>query len=361
MSFRQKNAVRFPSPPLEDFRCLGSRERNSPKAKARLVPSERARASHWVRVRRPLVSIHNFLFLSGALLFASGPAQSQAQLGPRLQLSAFPPSPFDLPSSAGKAWPKPDNIVQNAERELGLSTGTTNRDELLLAREVEKLRSQFLELEAAANATDPNLRIYGLYIETAHDWVMRNHSAEFGFANNYSRTNPPATQRAFSSVIDLVDMELYRQLSANTNFAPLLKSVFQAMETRTPGKFSTSYARNDRLIGFEPGASPSPKPAASFEAYLAELQQRRELILAKLDNLQREHNIPDQAVLGWMYGDLYRMLDGSAQQYVMLNTPRELDSLRQQLQQKTIQLSRFGHRNATVAEPSRSTNSSQGH
>jgi hypothetical protein len=44
--------------------------------------------------------------------------------------------------------------------------------------------------------------------------------------------------------------------------------------------------------------------------------------------------------VGWMYGDLYRLLDGSAQQYVILSTPPKLEVCRQQLRGKLIELDR---------------------
>lgn len=56
-------------------------------------------------------------------------------------------------------------------------------------------------------------------------------------------------------MIALIDMALCRDLARNTNFAPLLKSTFEAVEHRGPGHFAASaaasYACNDALIGYE--------------------------------------------------------------------------------------------------------------
>ena len=62
---------------------------------------------------------------------------------------------------------------------------------------------------------------------------------------------------------------------------------------------------------------------------------------AKLEQIQQELAVPDEVVVGWWYGDLYRMLDGNAQLYLDLRTPEELTLLRGQLRQKYIELSRL--------------------
>lgn len=54
MGYRFRLHVRIPvilSASPGDLSCLGSNERNSPKAEAHYGPSERARASHWKKVR----------------------------------------------------------------------------------------------------------------------------------------------------------------------------------------------------------------------------------------------------------------------------------------------------------------------
>jgi hypothetical protein len=263
----------------------------------------------------------------------------RAQPGDQFKLRDFPPSPFAAKLSTN-TWPKPDPILQRIERDLDLNVVSTNQAEMALIAEIKELKGKLLDLQAAVNANDPLLRVYGRYVETAHDWVMKNHAREFGAGYRYFSSGAAGQgKRRNDDVVDLIDMALYRDLASNTNFTPLLKSVFEAVERKQPSRLAGSYARNDALIGFHPAAP--PKPAATFEAYLAELDQRYKLVLAKLEQIQREEGIPTEAITGWMYGDLYRMLDGSAGQYVMLSTPEEVEKLRQQLQHKVVTLLRL--------------------
>lgn len=260
------------------------------------------------------------------------------QPGDQFTLKDFPPSPFDL-KVPSRPWPQPDQAIESVDRDVKLLPVTTNQAEIALIREVTELRSKLLDLEAGVDAVDPLRRIYGQYIETAHDWVMKNHAREFWAGNRYfgSAAPTPSKQRAGNQVRDLIDMALYKDVASNTNFTPLLRSVFEAMERKAPGQFSASYARNDALIGFHPAAS--PEPVTSFEAYLAELDQRYGRVLSKLQEIQGQQEIPGEVIAGWMYGDLYRMLDGAAQTYVMLTTPEHITRLRQELRSKTIKLS----------------------
>jgi hypothetical protein len=71
------------------------------------------------------------------------------------------------------------------------------------------------------------------------------------------------------------------------------------------------------------------------------LDQRYGLVLAKLEQLQKQEEIPSEVITGWMYGDLYRLLDGAAQMYVMLTTPEQVNKLKEELRGKTIELSRL--------------------
>jgi hypothetical protein len=111
------------------------------------------------------------------------------------------------------------------------------------------------------------------------------------------------------------------------------------MERKGPGSFAGSYARNDRLIGYHPDAP--PKAVRSFESYLSELEKRYGLVLARLEQIQSQEEIPDEVVAGWMYGDLYRMLDGAAQMYVMLTMPEQVNTVREELRKKTLELGRM--------------------
>jgi len=276
--------------------------------------------------------------LMGMTGLVAGVAFGGAEPGGQFKLRDFPPSPFDTTLSTN-TWPKPDPIVLQVERDLKLSVVSTNGAEMALIAEVRDLKSKFLAVQAAANANDPLLQVYGQYLETAHDWVVKNHQREFSLANQYFQSNSaPSKQRALTRVVDLIDMALYKELASNTNFAPLFRSVFETLERKLPGlQFGGSYARNDTLIGFQP--TTPPKPVGTFEAYLKEINQRYDLVLTKLDQIQQEEGIPAEVITGWMYGDLYRMLDGSAQQYVMLNTPDEMKKLQEELRRKCIELS----------------------
>lgn len=281
--------------------------------------------------------------LRAATGLAVGIAASLTCLGAepnQVLLKDFPPSPFAL-RAPSRPWPQPDPVIENLERDVKLQPVTTNQVEVVLIAEVENLRSRLLDLQAGVDAVDPYRRIYGQYIESTHEWVMKYHAREFWAANQFSKgADTNATkQRACNQIVDLVDMALYKELAANTNFSPLLKSLFEAMERKAPGSFGGSYARNDRLIGYHPDLP--PKAARRFATYLSELENRYGLVLARLKEIQEQEEIPDEVVAGWMYGDLYRMLGGAAQTYVMLTTPEQVNSLREELRKKTFELERM--------------------
>ena len=75
--------------------------------------------------------------------------------------------------------------------------------------------------------------------------------------------------------------------------------------------------------------------------YFAEIEKRYDAVLRKLEQIQNEEGMPIEAITGSMYGDLYRMIDGCAQQYVMLKMPQQIPKLRQALRGKLIQLARI--------------------
>lgn len=280
------------------------------------------------------------VLIAGATISVGTLSAQAAGPGDQFKLRGFPPSPFEA-NVSGQVWPKPDPIVNNLVRDVDLTVVSTNQLEMSLIAEITTLTNKLFTLQEAANVDDPMLRVCGRYIETAHDWVMKNHGHEYWVGNRYfsSGTPSPSEQRIRSGVVDLIDIALYKDVASNTNFTPLLKAAFETIERRLPGQLGGSYARADKLIDFHP--SEPVKPVTTFEAYLAEIAQRYDLVLTKLDQIQREQNIPGEAITGWMYGDLYRLLDGSAQQYVMLSMPEEIGKLRQQLQRKTIELSRL--------------------
>jgi hypothetical protein len=168
---------------------------------------------------------------------------------------------------------------------------------------------------------------------------MKNHLREFNLANQYFRSNSAAKQRTLNKMVDLIDMALYKELASNTNFTQFFRSIFDTFERKLPRQFSRSYARNDSLIGFQ--ATIPPEPVTTFEAYLSEIDKRYDLVMTKLEQIHQEDGIPTEVIMGWMYGDLYRMLDGCAQQYVMQNTPDEINKLREELHRKDIELSQL--------------------
>ena len=285
----------------------------------------------------------NKVLIAGATISVGNFSAHAAAPGDQFKLRDFPPSPFEA-NVLGQVGPKPDPMVDNLVRDLDLTIRSTNQLEMSLIAEITTLTNKLFTLQEAANANDPMLQVYGRYIETAHDWVMKKHGDEYWVGNRYFSSGTPSSseQRIRSGAIDLIDIALYKDVASNTNFAPLLKAAFETIERRLPGQLGGSYARADKLIDFHP--SEPVKPVTTFEAYLAEISQRYDLVLAKLEQIQRDQNIPSEAITGWMYGDLYRLLDGSAQQYVMLSMPEEIGKLRQQLQRKTIELSRLQSR-----------------
>jgi len=240
---------------------------------------------------------------------------------------------------SSSTFPETDPALRRLDRDVDLNA-FTNQAEMTLIGEIKELKNNLLSLNTALNEKDPMLRVYARYVETAHDWVIKTHGREFSAANQYfssSGTNQPS-QRVRDQVFGLIDMALYRDLASNTNFAPLLKSIFETVGRQSPVfRSQYAYARNDALIGFRP-ATP-PEPVTTFEQYVGELDQRYNLILSKLEQIQNHEGIPAEAITGWRYGNLYRLLDGSAQLYVEANTPEEIQKLQQQLIQKDIALS----------------------
>ena len=255
--------------------------------------------------------------------------------GDQSQTHDLPPVPSTLP--------EPARVLAILESQLDLNPVSTNQAELDLVGKIKAMKGKLQELEEAVYAKDPLLRTYGKYIEKTHDWVMKYHAREFSAANQYfnsgRQTISPEVSKSRHELIALIDMDLYRELANNTNFAPLLKAAFEAAAGKDPARLGTSYARNDTLIGFRPATAPAQ--VNTFEAYAAEIGLRSALVKAKLEQIQQELAVPDEVVVGWWYGDLYRMLDGNAQLYLDLRTPEELTLLRGQLRQKYIELSRL--------------------
>ena len=294
------------------------------------------------RLRRG-VALSMITISAGVILLLSGrgvaqPASATRHVSKRAPLLVdFPPSPFDEKALAGRV-PEPNRVLKTI-LETDIKAVTTNQAEIILVNEINGLKSKLVELEAAAYAKDPSLRIYGQYVEVAHDWVAHKHSREFNAQNAYF-AKLMLRDKSLYDLTDLIDTVLARDLAGNTNFAPLLKFLFDAITskaTKAVAMYTSSYSRCDSLIGFHRTA-PLVRPQ-NFEAYVAELDKRYDLVRAKIDEIQREKAIPDDVLLGILYGDLYRLLDSHAQTYVELQTPPELTEVRQQLRRKYNELS----------------------
>jgi hypothetical protein len=180
---------------------------------------------------------------------------------------------------------------------------------------------------------------------------MKYHAREFEAANLYFssgvQTNSQQVNKTRKALVALIDMALWHELASDTNYAPLLKAAFEASASKDLTRLGVSYGRNDDLIGFRTATPPAQ--VNTFEAYAAEFDQRYALVKTKLDEIQSAQAVPAEVVAGWRYGDLYRMLDGSAQLYVELRTPEELTRLREQLRRKFIALSWLQTPSATKA------------
>lgn len=71
----------------------------------------------------------------------------------------------------------------------------------------------------------------------------------------------------------------------------------------------------------------------------SEIGKRYPLLAAKVALLQREQNLPPDALAGVKFGYLYRMLDGAAEMYLDCRTPPEVQKLREDLRRKLLDLS----------------------
>jgi hypothetical protein len=125
------------------------------------------------------------------------------------------------------------------------------------------------------------------------------------------------------------------------NFHPLFASFYDDAEqmrktNKTGFKDLYDYARNDKLIGYTSESTPST--ISSLEEHLGELNKRCPLLLAKLEQLKTEAAIPPDVFAGIKFGELYRMLDGMAQNAVLMRAPKEVEDLRQKLRTSVIQL-----------------------
>jgi hypothetical protein len=264
-----------------------------------------------------------------------------AQINP----ADLPPSPFSLPASTE---PQSVSYLRDAGQALELHATTTNAAVKKLLGEIRDTKQKLAGLTADAYRKDPLLLTCDQYIEKAHKWVMDKHGAEVGAEMTYffgSTNRPEAGERRKmeNDLSHMMDLILLKELGGNTNFEPLLKSTFDNLEmlrkmntnsAAHPERQYYPYWQSDRLIGYRQ-TSP-PELTNSFEKILNEIGKRYDLLTAKVAQIQREHNIPPEAVAGVKYGDLYRMLDGAAEMYLDCRTPPEVRKLREDLSRKLV-------------------------
>jgi hypothetical protein len=161
-------------------------------------------------------------------------------------------------------------------------------------------------------------------------------------------TNDAATvesrRKLESDLTRMMEMILFHELGANTNFAPLQKTLydiigaaFKQNTNANNGPDLFIYWRFDRFIGYADTNRPSRDH--SYTNLQAQIGRRYDLLVAGLAKIQQEKNIPAEAVAGVKYGDLYRTLDGMCEVYLEVRTPPELQKLREDLRRKIIDLS----------------------
>jgi hypothetical protein len=254
--------------------------------------------------------------------------------------------PNDLPPYPSVGSPEVLTHSQRNARQLvgGLTPSPANADadEQALAKAVDELIKQLDAAEAKAYRDDPALLLSDTYQGRAHEWVMDRHGTEFNASLKFSKH--PKTKEAqmrMSKVVSLIDMILFFELANDPNFRPLFASFYDAADlmrktNKTGFRDLYDHARNDKLIGYT--SEFAPPPVSSLEECLGELHKRYPLLLTKLEELKTEAAIPSDVFAGIKFGELYRMLDGVAQNAVLMRAPKEVEDLRQQLRTKVIQL-----------------------
>jgi hypothetical protein len=275
----------------------------------------------------------------GILCSSSVPAQTNP-----LDL---PASPFSLPASTEpqSAW-----YLRDATRALALHAASTNVAVTQLLGEIRDMKQKLTDLEADAWRKDPMLLTCDQFIEKTHDWVMATHQAEMNAEAGYflAVTNQPEAgerRQLENDLSQIMDVILLKELGDNTNFALLIKSVFDNVEMlrlmntnsaadRERGYYS--YWEHDRLIGYRQNSP--PVLTNSFAEIMKEVGKRYNLALAKEAQIQRTNNIPPAALAGIKYGCLYRMLDGAAEMYLDCRTPPEVRQLREDLSRMFVDL-----------------------
>jgi hypothetical protein len=299
-----------------------------------------------------MVAFHRLAWLM--TLFAVLARSSAAEPKPLLD-------PNDLPPYPSVGSPEVLTHSQRNARQLwsGLTPSPANADadaeEQALAKAVDGAIKQLDAAEAKAYRDDPALLLSDTYQGRAHEWVMSKHGAEFNASLKFSKN--PKTKEAqirMSKVVSLIDMILFVELANDPGFLPLFASFYNAADlmrktNQTAFQDLYAYARNDKLIGY---TSESPPPSvSSLKEHLGELNKRYPLLLAKLEELKTEAAIPPDVFAGIKFGELYRLLDGVAQNAVLMRAPKEVEDLRQKLRTNVIQLANLRAKRQQPANP----------
>jgi len=280
------------------------------------------------------------IWLAATVLWPSAPAR-----GTEVD---FPPSPFSLPAAT---LPQSAQFLRDADQALAWQMATTNAVATKLAGEILELKQKLTGLETEAFQKDPLLLTCDRYIEKPHEWVRSSHAAEMNAAAQFFDATNPVTagqlRKLQHDLSQLMELRLLKELGGNTNFAPLIKSVFDNLEmirqldtnaVARPEQQYYPYWQSDRLIGYHPASRPGL--TNSHAVVLQEIEKRYELLGAKVTQLQQEENLPPSVVAGIRYSCLYRMLDGTAEMYLDCRTPAEVRQLREDLQRTIGELSR---------------------
>ena len=257
----------------------------------------------------------------------------------------LPPSPFSLPASTE---PQSASYSRDAARALELHVASTNAAVQKALGEIRNLKEQLASLEKTAWQKDPLLLTCDKFIEQTHDWVVAKHHAEMAAESAYFfSTNPVEAgqlRKLESDLTRMVELILFKELGGNTNFSPLQISLYEIAEQFSRQTTNASSRQDicrywwfDRFIGFPDTNRPAGD--CSFTNLQTQIGRRYEFLVAGLAKIQRDKNIPPEALAGLKYGHLYRTLDGMCEVYLEARTPPELQKLREDLRRKIIDLS----------------------
>jgi len=285
---------------------------------------------------KPLICVSLILILAATGF--SVPAQTNSV--------DLPPSPFSLPATTG---PQSASYSRDAGQAMESHMTSTNLEVRKIVLDIRSQAKQLAWLQSEAYRKDPLLLTCDQYIGKTHDWVMEQHHAAMDAeASFFYSTNPAEAgrlQKLENDLSHLMNLILLKELGGNTNFSPLIKSVFYLSEELHKGDTNSAvhpeqqyypYWQCDYLISYH--KTHNQALTRSFVEIQSEIGKRYDLLLAKVAQIQQEQNIPPDAVAGVKYGELYRLLDGAAEMYLDVRTPPELRKTREDLSRKFVQL-----------------------